>query len=210
MRRTARAAALCGAALLLAACGSGGGAATSASPTSSSASPAASSSSAAPSPSTSESESESPSEAPSGGITTLPESVLATIPGLEYTDSGVSDDERIDKFASAIGDNDAVTGFLAREITYKGDLVGGIEVIRFSEEVPSAVGSQFIRSLLVGFVGGKGTPTKVPGTDLVGVDKKGGSLGAVAWIDGADVYIVWSQSASDAAEIAQEYQKAAG
>jgi hypothetical protein len=206
MPRTARAAALCCAALLLAACGSGGGTATSASPSSSSASPAASSSSAAPSPS----ESESPSETPSGGITTLPESVLATIPGLEYTDSGVSDDERIDKFASAVGDNDAVTGFLAREITYEGDLVGGIEVIRFAEEVPSAVGSQFIRSLLVGFVGGKGTPKKVSGTDLVGVDKKDGSIGAVAWIDGADVYIVWSQSASDAAEIALEYQKAAG
>lgn len=206
MRVRARAiTAAAGAAAVLALAGCGGGAAD----------PAPSSSVSAPVPSatasTAPSASATASDAPSAsstGIVVLPESLLKPISGLEYSDSGIDDADRIKAFSEATGDTSVVAGVLFRELTYKGDPVGGVEIIRFIEAPPAEVTDTFMKQLLDGFAGTSGAATQVPGQPAWQVDSSERSTGAVGWIDGTDVYIIWSSSSQDAMTLADEFLNA--
>lgn len=139
------------------------------------------------------------------GIVILPESLLRPISGLEYSDSGIDDQQRIDAFAEAIGDSSVVAGILFRELTYQGDPVGGVEIIRFVQAPPQEVAGTFMEQLLDGFAGTDGQAAQVPGQPAWQVDNPERGTGAVGWLDGTDVYIVWSSSADDASTIAEEF-----
>jgi hypothetical protein len=135
----------------------------------------------------------------------LPESLLRPISGLEYSDSGISDDDRIAAFAEATGDTSVVEGILFRELTYQGDPVGGVEIIRFVQAPPEEVLDTFMKQLLDGFAGTDGAAEQVPGQPAWQVESTERGTGAVSWIDGPDVYLIWSSSASDASTIAEEF-----
>jgi hypothetical protein len=139
----------------------------------------------------------------------LPASVLRPIDGLDYQKNG-DDQERLQALVNGAARPDqfatVVEGAIARELTYKGSLVGGVELIRFREEPPADVVDDIVREMVGEF--GQGTPTAstLGSVRVWQIDKsRGTKIGAVAWMTGTDVVLVWSSGVDDARKIGAAY-----
>jgi hypothetical protein len=156
----------------------------------------------------------SPSDA--AALVALPESALAPIPGLDYAavPGAGSDAAQAQSFLSHTADPAKaaamLSGFLSREITYKGQAVGGIELIRLRRALSASDADAVVEGLLGEF--GQATPTASNvGTQRVWqVDgARGTKLGAVAWIAHNDIGLVYSSGLADTRKIVAAHLQAA-
>ncbi|MBI1376637.1 MAG: hypothetical protein GC157_04030 [Frankiales bacterium] len=182
--------------------------------------PAAASSSAAASTSSASPVSSAPASPASASAPTfpppvvLPQSVLARIPGVVYRREGGSDAETLAKFLAAAGPGSEpdkyLEGLILRSVEYQGRVVGGVEFIRF-RQVPDRTGSDaVVHQVMADFAQAEPTAATVGSQHVWQVDRaRGSSVGAVAWMRGTDLVLVFAGSLSDARWLAAAYLKAA-
>lgn len=148
--------------------------------------------------------------ASTGTFAVLPESVLAPMTPLGYTDPAGADAGMV-----AQGANPAVSavfsGGISREFTYQGTTVGGVELYRFDPSVPADSRARFVPLMVQSFA--KVTPTATTlGTTPVQVadGARGTAVTAIGWTKGDDVVLVWAQGVPATQQIAQEYLAQSG
>jgi hypothetical protein len=142
----------------------------------------------------------------------LPESALARIPGLDYAAApdSASDAQRIETLLANSSDPRSLTalvsGFISRILTYKGNLVGGAEVTRLRRDPAEAERDDIVSAFLADFSQGTPSRSTIGDTSVWQVEgARGTKVGAVAWLDGNDVVLMWSSGLADARKLAAAY-----
>jgi hypothetical protein len=149
----------------------------------------------------------SASSTPSGPPwVSLPESALATLPGLTYAKGTISDEEALATVRASTARPETVYGYLGRAVTSGGQQIGGVQVTRLRKAVPSADRDKAAAATLQEFA--QKTPTKstIAGQDVQQADKaRGTEVGTVLWVDGKDIVIVYAQGVGEARKLAKLY-----
>ena len=141
-------------------------------------------------------------------LVVLPESMLSVIPGISYRAGPGTDAERITAFRTYSTHPEFFVGGLVRDIYFQGHKVGGIEVVRFTSAASEAGVSA--QSAIRDFAQVEPGASTLVGHTVWQVDHpRGTKVGAVAWMTGADMVLIWSDTLADARKIADAYLKAA-
>jgi len=157
----------------------------------------------------------SPSATAAPSIAALDESVLAPLPGLKYQvgPGAPSDAEQartiLKSAANPAAAASVISGYLNRTVTYQGSLVGGITIIRLKRTLTQSEQDELLKSVMAEYSQGSPTPSKVGGVRVWQVDApRGTKAGAVAWLNGNDVVLAWSDGLADARLLSAAYIKA--
>ena len=138
--------------------------------------------------------------------TVLPEALLTPINGLQYAPPAAGDAATLAVIASYAAHPSSLGGALVRTITYRGRPVGGIEILRLSVSVPTTQITGTGYAMLKEYAQKAPTSATLAGRPVQQVDAaRGTKIGAVLWIAGTDVYIIWSSGVKDARTIGAAY-----
>jgi hypothetical protein len=147
------------------------------------------------------------SSAPSGGPSTaaavpvLPESVLPSLPGLEYQEPPQGDAASAASIAASVEDPGVFDGVLVRSVLSEGTQVGGVEVLRLDPGTP--LDGEAVKGIVAEFAQKPGGAALLGGRPVWQADDaRGEGVGAVAWADGQDLTLVWAQGLDGARRLA--------
>jgi hypothetical protein len=159
------------------------------------------------SPSVSATASASSSATPSGPAwVTLPESALPALPGLVYAKGTVTDEEALAAVRSSTARPETVYGYLGRAITSQDQQIGGVQITRLREAVPSAERTKLAAATLKDFAQQTPSTSTIAGQEVQQADKaRGTEVGTVLWVDGKDIVIVYAQGLSEARKLAKVF-----
>jgi hypothetical protein len=135
----------------------------------------------------------------------LPESALTPISGLTYT-TAAGQDQQIAALGAQASTTSVFSGAVARQLTYQGTTVGGVELFRFRESVPASARASILPVMVGGFA------QKAPTAGTMGTTKvqvvegaRGSTIAAVGFTNSRDVVLVWSTSLQGAEKVAATY-----
>lgn len=140
----------------------------------------------------------------------LAESDLAVLPDFAYlADPGQDDAIRTQGTKESI--NLAFSGAIARQLLYKGQQVGGVQVWRFRDEPSVSTQVQLLTFMVGGFGGREPVTGTLNGVPVAQVENAQGSdIAAVGFLTGTELVVVWSKGAEAAQRLAVTYLAAAG
>ena len=118
-------------------------------------------------------------------------------------------------FRSAQGRKESINlafqGAVARQLLYKGQEVGGIQMWRFRDGTSVSAQVQLLTFMVGGFGGKEATTGTLNGVPVAVVENAQGSqIAGVGFLTGTDMILVWSQGGEAAQRLAVTYMAAAG
>lgn len=140
----------------------------------------------------------------------LPDSELAAVPDFAYVAQEGQDDQ-----VAAQGKKESINlafqGAVARQMLYKGQEVGGIQLWRFRDNTSVSSQVQVLTFMVGGFGGKDATTGTLNGVPVALVENAQGSqITGVGFLTGTDMVLVWSQGSEAAQRLAVAYMAAAG
>lgn len=140
----------------------------------------------------------------------LPDSELAAVPDFAYVSQEGQDDQ-----VAAQGKKESINlafqGAVARQMLYKGQEVGGIQLWRFRDDTSVSSQVQVLTFMVGGFGGKDATTGTLNGVPVALVENAQGSqITGVGFLTGTDMVLVWSQGSEAAQRLAVAYMAAAG
>jgi len=140
----------------------------------------------------------------------LPDSELAAMPDFAYVEQEGQDDQ-----VAAQGRKESINlafqGAVARQLLYKGQEVGGIQMWRFRDGTSVSAQVQLLTFMVGGFGGKEATTGTLNGVPVAVVENAQGSqIAGVGFLTGTDMILVWSQGTQAAQSLAVAYMAAAG
>jgi hypothetical protein len=140
----------------------------------------------------------------------LTEADLPVLPDFAYiADPGQDDAIRTQGTKESI--NLAFSGAVARQLLYRGQQVGGVQVWRFRGEPSVSTQVQLLTFMVGGFGGREPVTGTLNGVPVAQVENAQGSdIAAVGFLTGTELVVVWSKGAEAAQRLAVTYLAAAG
>jgi hypothetical protein len=134
-------------------------------------------------------------------VPVLPESVLPSLPGLDYQEPPQGDAASAASIAASVEDPGVFDGVLVRSVLSEGTQVGGIEVLRLDPGTP--LDGEAVKGIVAEFAQKPGGAALLGGRPVWQADDaRGEGVGAVAWADGQDLTLVWAQGLDGARRLA--------